>query len=497
MRILHIGVGFRPWIVNGLVIYGESVMEGQVRQGHKVGYFFPARQLPFLRRPFLRRWERGGVQMFEWVNSSLIVGRHRGTPDPEHDLQHAPSEAAFRRVLKGFAPQLIHIHDLGGLPSSILDISRRHGLPTVMTIHDYQSLCPTIKLYDAHDRICLRRDPGAMCAVCCAHAPVDNREDIARTQAYARMRLRANLPWLDSALRRTPARQLGAAGIALTERATGVRGAGPATEASGRPAPARAPAYAYQRRRDLNVERISRVDAVIASSKRSATIFRELGVAGARIRVLPINPPHIERLRPKRCLAVGEPLHFVALNVGNSTEKGADQLVEAIAHLSRQGLDHRYQLSVHGWVTPRVYPVLARHPSVQLCGDYRPEDLDELLEVGDVGLFPSVWEEVYGFVGLEFLAKGIPVIGNDVGAIPEYVRPGQTGWLNHSASAVEMAELMSRAIEDPAEVRRLGAATVRLRHELIRPFSSGLAELSELYHELVGRTHEGRPRPRN
>ena len=181
MRILHVGFGFRPWIVTGLVIYSEAVMDEQARRGHDVGYFFAARQVPFVRRPFLYRWRRRGVRMFELVNSTLIVGRHRGTPAPQEDLGHPPSEVVFHRVLDNFRPDVVHVHDLAGLPSSILEISRARGVPTVMTLHDYHPLCPTIKLYDADNRICLRPEPGAMCTVCCADAPPDNREDLVGT----------------------------------------------------------------------------------------------------------------------------------------------------------------------------------------------------------------------------------------------------------------------------------------------------------------------------
>src|SRR5436305_12499766 len=129
MRVLHVGYGFRPWIVTGLVIYIEAVTEGQVRQGHEVAYFFPARRLPFTHRPAVHRWQRNGVEMYELINSSLIVGRHRGTPRPSDDLEHPASEAALGRVLNRFRPELIHLHDLGGLPSSILHVARQRGVP--------------------------------------------------------------------------------------------------------------------------------------------------------------------------------------------------------------------------------------------------------------------------------------------------------------------------------------------------------------------------------
>ena len=65
------------------------------------------------------------------------------------------------------------------------------------------------------------------------------------------------------------------------------------------------------------------------------------------------------------------------------------------------------------------------------------------------------------------------------------MRPGETGWLNRSASAAELADLMTAAIEEPEEVQRLGAAAIELRADLIRPFATQLTELSALYDELT------------
>lgn len=494
MRILHVGYGYRPWLVTGLIIHVEAVMDGQASQGDDVAYFFSGRQLPYFRRPFVHRWRRRGVEMLELVNSSLVVGRHRGTLAPDQDLDHPASEALFFEALQRFAPELVHVHDLGGLPSSILEIARGHGVPTVMTLHDYHPLCPTVKLYDAHDRICLRPDPGAMCAVCCADAPVDNHDDLAGTLIYGRRRLRAAIPGLDSALRRPAAEGLAAAGIRLIERGAGLapRRSPQAPGAQALAKPPRASADDYQRRREVNLARLNRTGALISYSNRAAEIYRQLGVGRPPIHVIAFNPPHIASLQPKRPRVTGQPMRFVVLNAAQSTQKGAELIAGALSILSERGLNDRFRLSVHGSVAEHVLPALAAHPSVELHGDYTTEELDRLLEHGDVGLLPSVWEEVYGYVGLEFLAKGIPVIGNAIGAIPEYVRPGQTGWLNHSGSADELAELMVGAIEHPEEVERLGETALELRGELIKPFASALARLGGVYGELIaGRGYLG------
>jgi glycosyltransferase involved in cell wall biosynthesis len=488
MRILHVGYGFRPWLVNGLLIYSEAVMEGQARRGHEVAYFFPGRRTPLFRRPFLHSWERGGVRMFEWINSSLIVGRHRGTAHPGDELDHEQSEAAFREVLRRTRPQLVHFHDLGGLPSSTLEIARAEGSASVLTIHDYHLLCPTVKLYDARDQICMRHQPGAMCAVCCADAPDDNSEELWRTLEYTRRRLRSAIPPLDVALRRPAGRRLNTAISRVIDRAAGIRpdpttNGGPGPGALERPP--RASASAYQRRRDVNVARLNWLDALIASSRRSAEIYRQLGVTVPPIELVPINPPHLEKLRPRRSFEPSVPLRFVALNACASTQKGAELIVGALAELSRRGLDGRYRLSVYGPVAPHVQYALAEHRSVDLHGRYGPDELDRLLDGADVGLFPSIWEEVYGFVALEFLAKGLPVIGNAIGAIPNQVRPGETGWLNRSLSPHEMADLMAHAIENPGQVEQLSRSVTALRDELIEPFHSGLARLETAYEQAL------------
>jgi len=51
---------------------------------------------------------------------------------------------------------------------------------------------------------------------------------------------------------------------------------------------------------------------------------------------------------------------------------------------------------------------------------------------------------------------------------------------------------MTRAIEDPAEVERMGTAAIALRDDLIHPFAAQLAELFELYDELLARPASAR-----
>ena len=481
MKILHLGFGFRRLRWGGLIGYVEDLLEGQVERGHQVGYAFAGRRYPHMSTPRHKRWARGGVAMFELVNSTLPWGGDLGTRFPDEDLAHAPSEAFLGRVLDEFRPDVLHVQELYGVPSSLLDVARERGYPVVMTLHDYFTLCPTLKLYDAEDGICLRRKPGHMCAVCCRDAPTDAGDIVDGTMRYEQERILVAVPGLaklprPDALKRALAR-VGAAAPDVAPR----------TAAAPPPPPGPpAPPEAYDRRRDVNVERLSRVDRLLAISNRVGEIYTELGVDPARIEVMHITLAHIDRLRPKVVERVGRPVRFATLAGCASTQKGSQVVLRALDALRREGFGpDDFRLEVRGYVDPSIKDDLAARPEVENRSVYHPSEMQEILDRTDVGIVPSAWEEAYGFVGVEFLAAGVPVIGNALGGIVDYVRPGETGWLNSDSSGRGLAELMASVIRDPGQVPPLNARIRELRPQLVKSLDRHLEELEAVYDAIL------------
>ncbi len=64
-------------------------------------------------------------------------------------------------------------------------------------------------------------------------------------------------------------------------------------------------------------------------------------------------------------------------------------------------------------------------PWVALAG--HREDVPEVLRALDVLVIASTRHEGVPQIGLQALATKTPVIGSDVGGIPEIIRPGETG----------------------------------------------------------------------
>ena len=469
MRVLHVGSGFRPWRRGGLVAYVEDLADAQVLRGDQVSYFFSGRQYPLARGPRLRRWHRDGVHMLEVLNSPLYD--HGRQPDLE--LAEPRIEKLFERVLDELRPDVVHVQELAGLPSSILDVTRRRNVPAVMTLQDYFPVCSTFKLLDADGRVCMRREIGADCAATVAAEPRDPGLLVEATLEH--------LAWETRGLRRY--RKLWAQD--WWHRTTGRIGAAEARRRARRATPP-APA-AFQRRRELNLERMNGVDRVIAMSNRVEEIYAWLGVKRERLETMHLTLAHVERLSPRRAQVppAGKPLTFATLAGFESEPKGALLLIEAMRQLEGLALQNRVRLLVLGWVDPRFGSLAEGVPGIEIGRRFEPAALDSILDEVDVGLMPSVWEEAYGYAGVEFLAKGIPVIANAIGGMPDYTRAGETGWLNHSCSAAELARIIAGIAERPEQVVELNEKLIASRDSVIKPMGRHADEMDALYREVI------------
>ena len=453
MKILHVGSGFRPYRRGGLVAYVEDLLSEQVRRGHELTYFFSGRHYPFMPGPRLKRWERPGIAMLEVLNSPLYDhGRQ-----PELEVAEPRLDAMLERALADTRPEVVHVHELAGLPYSALDVIHASGAPAVFTLQDYFPLCSTFKLLDSQGKVCMRREIGEDCVATTAS---ETRDPGLLIEATLMHHVRRN-PRLRG-LERPALRLSTAVGRIAVRR------------------PAAAPAAAFQRRRDVNVERLNRVDRLVAMSTRVAEIYERLGVDASRLRTMQLSLAHIERLTPRRPPA-GAPLTFATLAGFESVPKGALVLRDALSRLT----EGRFRLIVFGTVDPRFESEAARLPGVEVHGRYDPPELDALLDDVDVGILPSVWEEAYGYAGIEFLAKGIPVIANAIGGMTDYTRDGETGWLNRSLSGEELARIMQAIIDQPEQVAELSERVLANRDSIVKPLARHAEEMDSLYAETI------------
>ncbi len=73
----------------------------------------------------------------------------------------------------------------------------------------------------------------------------------------------------------------------------------------------------------------------------------------------------------------------------------------------------------------------------------------------DLFIIPSIWPESFGKTGLEAMSTGTPVIGTNVGGIPEWLIHGVNGYLVEPKNSDQLAEAIIKLFKDPDLLKKM------------------------------------------
>jgi glycosyltransferase involved in cell wall biosynthesis len=85
------------------------------------------------------------------------------------------------------------------------------------------------------------------------------------------------------------------------------------------------------------------------------------------------------------------------------------------------------------------------------------DDVNPCYERARCVVVPSVWPEPFGIVGIEALSHGRPVVGSDVGGIPDWCRHAETGLLAPPGDVAGLASRIESVLRDDRLASDLGA----------------------------------------
>ncbi|HEY6127148.1 MAG TPA: glycosyltransferase family 4 protein [Candidatus Acidoferrum sp.] len=212
---------------------------------------------------------------------------------------------------------------------------------------------------------------------------------------------------------------------------------------------------------------LRRANVVLAPSKYTADhVAAVQGVATERIRVLPwALDPQFETLAP-RAAKSSAPANFphgrVVLTVGrwraDERYKGMDTLISALPRLLPRWPE--LQLAAVGegddcaWLEDLAEQNGVRH-RVHFISGLSYEQLAGYYAHCEIFALPSRGEG-FGFVYLEAMACGKPVIGGAHGGAPEVIGDGETGYLVPHGDAGQLATAIGTLLADPALEREMG-----------------------------------------
>ncbi len=436
-----------------MVLYQMDLMKQLQNLGHAVVYLAGGRY-DLKKRPYLTRTVIDGIKTVEIVNSPNVYDPYCYRTDPDSHCRDGIIEKMTKETITLEEPDLIHIHDLRMHGASVIDIARGFGLPVIKTLHNFWDFCPKDNLLYKEDSLCEDYADGGKCLECLTRYPDMSIPFSQRVKGTIRSRFFISK---------------------LTHIARLTRGMSPRASINGY-YPLRFSANSYKRRREYFTRMLNNCDVVHAVSDYSRKKFINYGVNRDIVKTIHLSVKSVSEIIPRPLFFAHYPITF-GYRGGINKKKGVHVLLAAFSQLDQQ----RCKLQIYGYGDMSILKQYSgRKLNVEYMGAYSPDEVKESLKTIDVGVVPSMWEEPFPCVGLEYISARIPIVASKIGGIPEWLQDGENGYLVSPGNVHKLKEAMQRFIDEPKMISKL--------QRKMKPWKTMRAhaiEISNLYHDLA------------
>ena len=240
--------------------------------------------------------------------------------------------------------------------------------------------------------------------------------------------------------------------------------------------------YSYHRTGWIS-KKSSKLARVIAPSQGAKERLVKSDFNREQISVLPYFCP-VEPVKEPRPIPKTPTITFIGRMTGN---KGPKYFFEALGKLpdfvrgkivgsiddetERQIYDYaneqgwqRDRLDVHRWATP--------------------SEIMDVLDNTTVFIFPSLWSETLGIVGIEAMARGVPVVASDVGGVREWLYDGKNGYLVEPKNPEQICEAVLKLIASDETLIEFGMRCIETINEKFLP-TSHVDKLIRIYEDVL------------
>lgn len=123
-----------------------------------------------------------------------------------------------------------------------------------------------------------------------------------------------------------------------------------------------------------------------------------------------------------------------------SAEKGVEMMLETVA-----GSPYRMKVAGTGPLHEQLMERYAGCGNIEFLGHCSAEQVSALLNKATCSVIPSLWYENNPLSVIESLCAGTPVVGAEIGGIPELLSPGESGIVFRSGSREDLRRALDEA----------------------------------------------------
>ncbi len=379
--------------------------------------------------------------------------------EPNHGAFTHPGFDQFAQWLEGQSADIYHQHQWSpgcGLPH--LRYAKQLGLKTLVSIRLPQALCQRQTLMRNNEIPCDGKIDVVRCTRCC--------EANAGSVPGAALKALGQVPASVWAKLPLPA---------SVYQPTAVPGQ--------KTAPVRAtttPSFIEARRRSL-LDMAEQADRIVMLSELLYSMFVDNGVPKDKLVMLRTGLPEYFPQAPAVPHRTDGPLKIVFLGRWNRA-KGIHILVDAINRLPETV---PVELTIHGVPNDEHYEQTVRDSiqdssRIRILPKLERGELADQLSQYDVLAAPAQWFDVRPMVVLEAHACRLPVLGSDMGGIPELIRDGKDGLLIEPTDVQAWADAIAKLATNRPYLNQLKQGI-----QPVRRMQAEAADMAAVYRQLL------------
>ncbi|WGX75705.1 glycosyltransferase [Paraclostridium bifermentans] len=388
MRILHYSLGLPPYRSGGLTKYCTDLMVEQAKSNNKVFLLFPGK-MNFIKKDrakikFYRDYKN--VKVYELVNP-LPVPILNGIFNPKLFTKSCDKEV-LKTFLENIRIDIVHIHTLMGLYKEFLEVCNELDIKIVFTSHDYFGLCPKVNFINYQGELCEEIN-FEECSKCNLRADSIKKIKILQSRPYRYIKDKGIIDKLKKYLKSNSNANLQEEKQCIAENTSGID--------------------EYIALNKYYHSMFKYIDRIFFNSEVAKSIYRRyIDIDGVTI---PITHGGIKDNRKIRYYNQSEILRLTYLGPYKEY-KGFKFLTDVMRELEMEGYN-KIILNAYG----DTNPTLETPKNMVINGKYNYLYLSSIFENTDMLIVPSIWDETFGFITLESLSYGVPVlVTNKVGS---------------------------------------------------------------------------------
>ncbi len=505
MKILY--VNWAPlWrgaeVGGGVNLYSQSMAVKLAQLGHNLFSISSGFAYDLKNRAYIKKGpDFMGVKNYEIFNAPNIAPGFFNYENPMQDVSEPVVEKLFDEFINHIKPDVVHFQNIEGFSVKCIDIAVKNGCRTIFSLHNYHPVCNQIYLLYKDKTICQDFDNGRKC-LDCINPPPYSKEIIKRRAAFHIHRL----PFGDRIWRRGQRAAGLVRGVLIGKQNDNQK------ISDNQPADNQLlnkqiskdllsdnRHILYAKRRKMIIEGLNRAHKIHAVSEFVRNFYIKQGIKPEIVTTCHIgnkmaeigdkmgkissdnrNISQIAALEPKQTDDT-KPLNIVFLGI-SSQPKGLPFLLETLLGIDKYGDNNpkanqqtltaakdslsvlkgssikgssilkQINLHIHArgvWSLSHLIKRISEQLNhIEIHDGYAFNNLPDILSGMNYGVVPPLWYDNAPQVVFEMMAMKVPVIGADIGGIPDFVKDMDNGILFKPGDKIDLASKISMVVNN-------------------------------------------------